>query len=216
MKVTSSAVYKLTVEADCRCAAVGEYLDLAYNVPLGDIAFNPCPTHKEAPGIDVLATVLKEVVAKEAKERKTPEPAAGAPPAAPARPLHPMSDAAAAARAARTGKAAPGGVAPDSAGPRTLRHVANGTASAPKSTIPEVLPQSAPGVEVRVPLGTNRRPASEGPTPRVASGSGSIKRVVREEVFERGDIPENETDAQDRLEESDGEKDDEFDEEENS
>ena len=44
----------------------------------------------------------------------------------------------------------------------------------------------------------------------------AFRALVREEVFERGDIPENETDAQDRLEESDGQKDDEFDEEENS
>jgi hypothetical protein len=44
----------------------------------------------------------------------------------------------------------------------------------------------------------------------------AFRNLVRDEIFERGDIPGNESDAQDRLEENDGDSDDEFEDEENS
>ena len=78
MKVTKSAVYRITAGAGCACVVVGEYEDADYKKPLGKSTFTPCKKHKGQPGVDVIEMILTELVEKEAEEHKA-APAANAP-----------------------------------------------------------------------------------------------------------------------------------------
>ena len=74
MKVTHTAIHKLMVQADCQCAAVGEFSDAAFKNQLGATTFVACSTHKDTPGLDLFSNILSEVLAKEAREMKLPAP----------------------------------------------------------------------------------------------------------------------------------------------
>lgn len=149
MKIISSAIYKLMAQADCGCAAVGEFSDSAYKLQVGTTSFHPCATHKDHPGLDMFTQILKEVVAKEAREMKPP-------PVAP--PLHSQSS-------------------ETTAPPRaTLRTVAaeNAAAAQPASGQPVTN-----GNETRRPIPGQRHrpPAQPGGTPRVIGGGGGVRRI---------------------------------------
>jgi hypothetical protein len=172
MKITQTAVYKLAAQAECGCTSTAEYHDAKYHKPVGEIAFAPCATHKDTDFTAALATILKEVVVKEATDRQGPlwvQPAAGGPVPEGVEVRHPLP---AVARVARVSSAA----ARSETGPTgrpTLRAVASG-ATAPPIPLGTAVAAKA-GTETRTPL-PGPRPTPGG-TPRVSGGAPGIKRV---------------------------------------
>jgi hypothetical protein len=86
MKVTKSAVYRITTATGCGCQVVREYEDADYKKPLGEThTFTECAKHKGQPGVDVIEMILGELVEKEAADHvpapvqpTTPAPRPGA------------------------------------------------------------------------------------------------------------------------------------------
>jgi hypothetical protein len=66
MKVTKSAVYRLTVEGDCGCTVAQEFSDVELKQSLAKPVFNPCEKHE--PAKDMLETIFLEMHAKEVDE----------------------------------------------------------------------------------------------------------------------------------------------------
>jgi hypothetical protein len=79
MKTIKSTIHKLEKVADCGCRATGEYTDAELKVQQGDVTFTACDTHKDVPGLELLAGILKEAVGQEALETKLPPPPAAIP-----------------------------------------------------------------------------------------------------------------------------------------
>jgi hypothetical protein len=68
MKVTKTAVYRITTSMACGCAAQQEFEDADYKKPIGKApAFAACKKHKEQPGVDLVEMVLTERVTEEAE-----------------------------------------------------------------------------------------------------------------------------------------------------
>jgi hypothetical protein len=70
MKVTKSAVYRITASTGCACLVTREYEDADYKKPLGEAEFAVCKKHKGQPGVDVIEMILTELVDKEAEDHK--------------------------------------------------------------------------------------------------------------------------------------------------
>lgn len=172
MKITQTAVYKLAAQAECGCTSTAEYHDAGYHKPAGESAFAPCATHKDTDLAAALATILKEVVVKEANEHQSRvqmPTASGVPMPDGTEVRHPLP---AVARVARVSSAA----ARSETGPTgrpTLRAVASG-ATAPPTPLGNAV-AAKPGTETRTPL-PGPRPTPGG-TPRVVGGAPGIKRV---------------------------------------
>ena len=81
MKISKSAIYRITANTGCACAVTREYEDADYKKPLGEAVFASCKKHKGQPGVDVIEMILGELVEKEAEEHKA-APAAPRPNAA--------------------------------------------------------------------------------------------------------------------------------------
>lgn len=81
MKVTKTAIYRITAATGCGCTVQREYEDAEYKKPLGENhTFNVCAKHKDQPGVDVIEMILGELVEKEAAEHKPAEAAPAARP----------------------------------------------------------------------------------------------------------------------------------------
>lgn len=161
MRTTRSAIYKLTVTADCGCAAAGEYRDATCKQPSAPVAFVPCVAHKDAPGLDLAANLMKQAVEKEAVDTRI------APPAAPAPMV--LDEATAARRASRVPPAQPASEAADGATPAAT------SAATPARAVPGVA--TMPG---RTPIKTQAKPGQARPgsgEPRVIGGTGGVRRV---------------------------------------
>jgi len=78
MKVTKSAVHRITAGTGCECVVLREYEDADYKKPMGDAVFTPCKKHKGQPGVDIIEMILGELVEKEATEHVA-APAVNAP-----------------------------------------------------------------------------------------------------------------------------------------
>jgi hypothetical protein len=63
MKVTTSAIYRIGVEADCGCIVDREYSDVILQSPLNEVHFKACPAHE--PTRDMLLALFSELHAKE-------------------------------------------------------------------------------------------------------------------------------------------------------
>lgn len=67
MKVTKTAVYRITTSMACGCSAQQEFEDADYKKPIGKApVYEACKKHKGQPGVDVLDMVLTERVEEEA------------------------------------------------------------------------------------------------------------------------------------------------------
>jgi hypothetical protein len=172
MKITKTAIHKLTVQADCGCIAYGEYQDEALKKTVAGPLFSPCDTHKENPGASVIEGLLKEVVIHTAAETKVAPPPAPAPSAPPPH----IDGAIAARRAERVAAAAP---ASETNGGTPPAAVAGGAAAPATPGIP--------GATTRTPIAV--KPGSHRPgtkEPRVVGGNPHKVRLHDPTVTGRG------------------------------
>lgn len=76
MKVTKSAVYRITASAGCACTVTREFEDTEFKSPLGEATFVVCKKHDKQPGVDIVEMILTELVDKEATDHVSAPPPA--------------------------------------------------------------------------------------------------------------------------------------------